>query len=122
MRATTKAIIGFGSILGLYALGAMAFGSFSLGANDTSPEIIAMLLYGLTFLPACILAIWFRKPAAWWLLLLFPATALGFIYQTVVQGASDATLWSKAGSIAGDLATAAVPGLFGLLLLRSKPG
>src|ERR1700722_11012976 len=102
MRSTTKAIIGFGSILGLYALGAMVYGSFFLGANESNPEIVAMLLYGLTFLPACLLAIWFRKLAGWWLLCLFPATALGFIYQTVVQSASDATLWSKAGSIAVD--------------------
>jgi hypothetical protein len=116
-----KAIIGFGSIWGLYTFGAMIFGSFTLGSNDTSPEIIAMLLYGLIIGPACILAIWFRRPAAICLIALFPLAAFGFIYQAILRPGPDASFGSKAISVAGDLMTAAIPGVIGILLLRSKP-
>ncbi len=50
VRSTMKAIIGFGSIRGLFAAGSMLFASFTLGSNDTKPEVVATLLYGLTIL------------------------------------------------------------------------
>ena len=34
----------------------------------TLPEVLAMVLYGLTILPSCILAIWYRKGPAVWLI------------------------------------------------------
>ena len=51
MRDRTKVIIGFGSIWGLFAFGALLYGSFTLGANVTLPEVVALALYGLTILP-----------------------------------------------------------------------
>ena len=120
MRDSTKVIIGFGSIWGLYAFGAMVLGSFTIGVNDSAPEVVAILLYGLTVLPSCILAIWFRKYAATWLLMLFPITAFGFIYQTVRQGVDGKADWAVVRSIAVLMIVAAIPGLIGVLLFRSE--
>jgi hypothetical protein len=120
MRDSTKVIIGFGSIWGLYAFGAMVLGSFTIGVNDSAPEVVAILLYGLTVLPSCILAIWFRKYAATWLLMLFPITAFGFIYQTVQQGVDGKADWAVVRSIAVLMIVAAIPGLIGVLLFRSE--
>jgi hypothetical protein len=83
MRESTKVIIGFGSIWGLYAFGGMLFSSFTIGTNDSAPEVFAILLNGLTILPSCILAIWFMRYAAIWLMLLSPITAFGLVYQVV---------------------------------------
>jgi hypothetical protein len=119
MRDSTKVIIGFGSIWGLYAFGVMVLGSFTIGVNDSGPEIVAISLYGLTILPSCILAIWFRKYAAIWLMILFPITALGFIYQTVQRGADGPSDWALLRGIALFMIVAAIPGLIGVLLFRS---
>jgi hypothetical protein len=45
MRDSTKVIIGFGSIWGLFAFGGTLFSSFAIGANDSAPEVLAILLY-----------------------------------------------------------------------------
>lgn len=119
MRDATKVIIGFGSIWGLFAFGAMLFGSFTLGANDSTPETIVIILYGLTILPSSILAIWFKKYAAVWLIALFPMTAFGLIYQVVKEAAHDQTRELLIGSILTVLIIAVIPGLLGWLLLRS---
>jgi hypothetical protein len=48
MRDSTKVIISFGSIWGLFPFGGMLLNSFMLGANDSAPEILAILRNGLT--------------------------------------------------------------------------
>jgi len=55
------------------------------GYDDTSPKTLAMILYGLTILPSCILAIWYRRGPATWLIVLSFISAFGFIYQEVHQ-------------------------------------
>ena len=88
MRDQTKVIIGFGCIWGLIAFGAMLMGAFMVlmgGYDDTSPKTLAMILYGLTILPSCILAIWYRRGPATWLIVLSFISAFGFIYQEVHQ-------------------------------------
>ena len=52
MRDSTKVIIGFGSIWGLFAFAGMLFSSFTIGSNDSAPEVLTILLYGLTILPS----------------------------------------------------------------------
>lgn len=120
MRDLTKVTIGFGSIWGLFAFGAMLFGSFTIGANDSAPEIIAIVLYGLTVLPSCILAIWFQKHAAMWLIALSPITAFGFIYQVLAQSGADKAYGAMARGIALSLIIAVIPGFLGILLLRTE--
>ena len=120
MRDRTKVIIGFGSIWGLFAFGAMVFSSFTIGSNDSTPEIVAIILYGITILPSCILAIWFRKYAAMWLIALSPITAFGFIYQVITQSSTDKAFGAMARGITFFLITAAIPGLLGMLLLRTE--
>ena len=120
MRDLTKVTIGFGSIWGLFAFGAMLFGSFTIGANDSAPEIIAIVLYGLTVLPSCILAIWFQKRAAIWLIALSPITAFGFIYQVLAQSGADKAYGAMARGVALSLIIAVIPGFLGMLLLRTE--
>jgi hypothetical protein len=118
MRDSTKVIIGFGSIWGLFAFGGMLFSSFTIGANDSAPEVLAILLYGLTILPSCILAIWFMRYAALWLMLLSPTTALGLVYQVIHTRAPAGDYWTVVGGMAEALIVAAIPGAIGLLLFR----
>ena len=115
MRDSTKVIIGFGSIWGLFAFGSMLFSSFTIGANDSAPEVVAILLYGLTILPSCILAIWFMRYAALWLMLLSPITACGFVYQVIHSRKPAGNTWTVAGGLAEALAVAVIPGAIGAL-------
>jgi len=118
MRDRTKVIIGLGSIWGLFAFGAVIVGSFTIGSNDTAPEIVAIILYGFTILPSCILAIWRRRISAVWLIALTFVSAFGFLYQEVHQAADIKLSASIPGYVTAAL-LAAVPGLIGILLLRT---
>jgi hypothetical protein len=119
MRDSTKAIIGFGSIWGLFAFGGMLFSSLTMGANDSAPEVLATLLYGLTILPSCILAIWFTRYAALWLMLLAPITAIALVYQAI-HSRTAGDYWTVVGNVAEALLVAAIPGVIGLLLFRRR--
>jgi hypothetical protein len=120
MRDSTKVVIGFGSIWGLFAFGSLLFSSFTMGANDSAAEVVAFLLYGLTILPSCILAIWFTGYAAVWLMLITPLTAVGFVHQVIYAKNPTGQCWATVGSIAQALILAAIPGLIGLFLFRRR--
>jgi len=121
MRDRTKVIIGFGSIWGLFALGALLYGSFTLGANDTLPEVIAITLYGLTILPSCIMAIWYRRLVAYWLIALSPVVVFGFVYQLIAQNTSERASGQMPSRVAFLLIIAGIPALIGMLLLTAEP-
>lgn len=93
--------------------------AFTIGDNDTAPEVLALTLYGFTILPACILAIWYRRASAIWLIILFFIAAFGFIYQEIYQSAHDKAYQSQLGHTIVPFVIAAIPGLLGVLLLRS---
>jgi hypothetical protein len=120
MRDSTKVIIGFGSIWGLFAFGGMLFGSLTIGSNDSAPEVLAILLNGLTILPSCILAIWFMRYAALWLMVLFPITAFGLVYQAIHSRTPAENYWNVVGGITEALIVAAIPGAIGILLFRRQ--
>jgi hypothetical protein len=122
MRDSTKVIIGFGSIWGLFAFGGMLFSSFTIGSNDSAPEVVAILLYGLTILPSCICAIWFMRYAALWLVFLSPITAFGLVYQVIHSRKPTGASWTVAGGLAEALIVAAIPGAIGMLLFRRQGG
>jgi hypothetical protein len=122
MRDSTKVIIGFGSIWGLFAFGGMLFSSFTIGSNDSAPEVVAILLYGLTILPSCICAIWFMRYAALWLVFLSPITAFGLVYQVIHSRKPTGDSWTVAGGLAEALIVAAIPGAIGMLLFRRQGG
>jgi hypothetical protein len=98
----------------------MLFSSFTIGANDSAPEVLAILLYGLTILPSCILAIWFMRYAALWLMLLAPITAFGLVYQLIHSRTSARNYSTVLGGMAEALIVAAIPGAIGLLLFRRR--
>jgi hypothetical protein len=117
MRGGTKVVIGFGSIWGLYAFGIVVVTSFTIGANDTFPEILAVVLYGFTIVPACIAAIWRRRAAAIWLFVLSGITAFGFAYQQIIQP-NLAPL--RLRDMAIQIIISAIPAVIGFLLLRTS--
>ena len=120
MRDGTKVIIGFGSIWWLFALGATLFSAFTLGANDTTPEVFVLALYGLTILPSCILAIWFQRRAAIWLLCLSGISLFGFMYQAFSQGVVSQPVTKLVGGLSWMLFLVAIPALLGVALLRTE--
>lgn len=71
----------WGSVSSLIAL----WGSFTLGVNDTRPEVLAIVFYILSFVPASILAFWKRRIASIWLIFLGVFCAFGFNYQIWTQ-------------------------------------
>jgi hypothetical protein len=68
-RGITFAVFGAGIFGGLWACGASMRAIFTLGGNDTLPGILALLLSIDTPLWACVVALWHRKFAGWWLVL-----------------------------------------------------
>lgn len=63
MRGISIAVFGAGIFAGLWACGRSLSGIFTIGANDTLPEIIAILLAFVTPMWACIVALWRRRIA-----------------------------------------------------------
>jgi hypothetical protein len=120
MRDSTKVIIGFGSIWGLFFFGGMLLSSFTLGANDSVPEVLAILLNGLTILPSCIYAIWFMRYAALWLMFLSAITAFGLVYQEIHSSKPVGDFWGEAGGLTWALIVAAIPAAIGILLFRRQ--
>lgn len=118
MRDSTKVTIGFGCIWGLFAMGGTLLSSFTLGINDTLPEIVALVLYGLTILPCCVLAIWHQKIAGWWLIFVSVESLFGFIYQ-IVSKDLHGPLGSMLRGTAWMAVLAGIPALLGFLLLKT---
>jgi len=119
VRDHVKVVIGVGCAWGLYALLATHVDEFNFTFNDSVLEIVSIMAYGLSLLPACILAIWYRKVAAIWLILLTPVAAVGFIYQIT----SHAAIEKAKGDYNSDLWTAAIsasiPAILGIILFFS---
>jgi hypothetical protein len=119
MRDTTKVVVGFGCIWGLLSLCGIAFGTLTMGENDSLPEGVALLLYGFTILPACLLAIKYPRHAAYWLLALAPISAFGFIYQAVKVAGKNSHP-SLAQRVCLSLLAASIPAVLGTFLMRSE--
>jgi hypothetical protein len=119
MNSARKAVIGLGSIWGLFAFGVMVVTSFTIGANDSAPEVIAIVLYGFTVLPACLLAIRFPKSPGIWLIFVSLASIFGFAYQAFSsRRPPDESFGSFLGGLIVVLVIACVPAALGGCLLR----
>lgn len=118
MRDSTKVIIGLGSIWGVFVLGGTILASFAIGAKDTTPEVVALIVSGFGILPCCLLAIWRRRIAAWSLLGIAAVCGYGFTYQTVFRRSQESSS-SLLGNAASALLFTCIPGLIGFLLLRA---
>jgi hypothetical protein len=79
-RAISIAIFGLGAAAGLAGCAIAPRAIFTVGANDSLPEILALLL-PLTLLPASIAALWWRKFSCAWLLLTSVVWTFGMIWQ-----------------------------------------
>ena len=116
MRDSTKVLIGFGCIWGLFELGASLLGSFNFGSNDTAPERFAIFTSGLGILPCCLLAIWHQRVAAW--LLISIAAVCGYGYAFQILWSHEEPHGTSLGTLAWALCLTCIPGLIGFLLLR----
>jgi hypothetical protein len=67
-RTISFSVFGFGIFGGLCSCAIFAKAAFVMGGNDTLPEILALTFAFGTPLPACILALWWRRIAGSWLI------------------------------------------------------
>ena len=67
-RAVSGAVFGLGILGGLWGCVACAGGAFTIGANDSAPEIFAIIFALATPLPMCIVALWKRLVPGVWLI------------------------------------------------------
>jgi hypothetical protein len=132
-RTISLAVFGFGILGGLCGCAIFAPAAFVIGGNDTIPEILALTFAFGTPLPACILALWWRRIAGSWLI---------FSGCFLFYGLLDQRSWQIYGGSVHELSVwktilTALPfscllvgiGLFGVLteiwkwpkLLRSRP-
>lgn len=113
MSSARKVIIGLGSIWGLWAFGVMVVTSFTIGANDTAPEVVAIVLYGFTVLPACLLAIRFPRASGSWLVFLSFVSGYGFAYQAFCTRLPDESFGAFLKGLIVFLMIACIPGVIG---------
>jgi hypothetical protein len=67
-RAISFAVFGFGILGGLWGCFVYAGGLFTVGNNDCLQEILAITFAFATPFPACVLALWKRSIAGFWLI------------------------------------------------------
>ena len=67
-RAISAAVFGLGILGGLWGCVASAASAFTIGANDSTPEILAIIFALATPLPVCIVALWKRLVPGMWLI------------------------------------------------------
>ena len=58
------------------------------------------------------------RHAALWLMVLFPITAFGLVYQAIHSRTPAENYWNVVGGITQALIVAAIPGAIGILLFR----
>jgi hypothetical protein len=80
-RNISFGVFGFSILAGLWACGVSVRAIFTIGGNDTLPGIIALLLAYDTPLLICVIALWYRRFAGWWLLIAGLYFPCGLLYQ-----------------------------------------
>jgi len=66
--AISEAVFGLGVLGGLFGCFASAGSVFTIGANDSTPEVFAIIFALATPLPACLVALWKRLMPGIWLI------------------------------------------------------
>jgi hypothetical protein len=84
-QSISRLIFSVGIVWGVMSSLIALWGSFTLGVNDTLPEVLAIIFYILSFVPAGILAFWKRRLASIWLISLGLFCMFGFNYQMWMQ-------------------------------------
>jgi hypothetical protein len=79
-RGISFCLFGLGIAAGVAGCVASPIAIFTIGENDSTPEIWALLL-PLTLLPTCIVALWWRKAGSLWLLTLGLIWTYGMAWQ-----------------------------------------
>lgn len=80
-RAVSAIVFGLGILGGLWGCVECAGASFTIGANDSTREILAIIFALGTPLPVCIFALWKRLVPGIWLIF----AGFFFIYGTLAQ-------------------------------------
>jgi hypothetical protein len=123
MSSERKVVIALGAIWGLFSFGVMIVTSITIGANDTAPEVIAIVLYGFTVLPACLLAIRFPRTSGAWLVFVSLVTCFGFAYQDFEgRRPPDEDVWGFLTGLVTSQAIACIPAVLGGCLLWIERG
>lgn len=93
-REISFGVFMFGIFGGLLACGASLRAVFTIGANDTLPFVIALLLTTGTPMFICFIALWYRKFAGWWLVITGIYFPLGLAHEIWFSraGSEDTTL------------------------------
>jgi hypothetical protein len=79
-RSISLGVFSLGMVGGIWGCTVAPRAIFVIGVNDSAPEVVALLL-PVTLLPVCVVALWRRRVASLWLLLLALIWAVGMVYQ-----------------------------------------
>jgi hypothetical protein len=79
-RSISVGVFSLGMVGGVFGCARAPGAIFVIGVNDSTPEVVALLL-PVTLLPVCIVALWRRRVASLWLLLLALIWTVGMVYQ-----------------------------------------
>jgi hypothetical protein len=79
-RTLSMIVFSLAGLCGLWGCAALPMAIFTIGVNDSVPEVWALLLPA-TLLPTCIIALWWRRQASVWLLLLGMIWIYGMTWQ-----------------------------------------
>jgi hypothetical protein len=81
----SRVVFGISLVWALMSTLGAIVGAFTIGKNDTAPEVIAIFCYIMSYAPACFLAFWKRRFAAFWLTVVVCICSFGFLYQNLHQ-------------------------------------
>jgi len=84
-RNISRFVFGAAFVWGCVSTIAALWSSFTLGVNDTAPEVGALIFYVLSFVPASLLVFWKRRIASAWFISLAIVCLTGFTYQMHTQ-------------------------------------
>jgi hypothetical protein len=79
-RSISLGVFSLGMIGGVFGCVRAPGAIFVIGVNDSTPEVVGLLL-PLTLLPLCIVALWWRRLASLWLLVLALIWTFGMVYE-----------------------------------------
>jgi hypothetical protein len=120
-RAISIGLFSIGIFAGALGCVGVPMAIFTIGVNDSEPEVWALLL-PMTLLPTCIVALWQRRYASLWLITLGFIWTYGMVWQrhymSTVRHFPIEGAWQLIGSLIPAYFVLAL-GFFGILTERA---